>query len=176
MVRLDEFRRAARMPPKRAAVDVLDDFVKSKQLVRCDCGHLFEEHSGPGARASLQGTKPELPEGYCFHCSCARPKEPEADATNDRANHFKHCYSCGNDIPLPEQASDHCQDCDCLRDCSMCGDPFVFSAERFSDCEACAEELRKDAIKEIEEKLVCGMCGSKLEGSTFCPGCGGAVT
>ncbi len=84
-MKLDELRRhlRARKRTREEIADDMDAFLAEARLklARCDCSHLVEEHSGPGARASLRDTMPSLPTGYCYHCSCARPNPTISEKT-----------------------------------------------------------------------------------------------
>jgi len=74
-MKLDELRRQFRKRTQEEICAEVENFIarkRTKILERCDCGHLVEEHSGPDERATLRGTKPELPIGYCYHCPCTR--------------------------------------------------------------------------------------------------------
>lgn len=74
-MKLEELRRQFRKRTQEELCTELEGFIarkRTKILERCDCGHLAEEHAGPDERESLRGTKPELPIGYCYHCSCVR--------------------------------------------------------------------------------------------------------
>lgn len=84
-MKLEELRRQFRKRTQEELCTELEGFIarkRTKILERCDCGHLAEEHAGPDERDSLRGTKPALPIGYCYHCSCTRHK-PMPDATEE---------------------------------------------------------------------------------------------
>ena len=79
-MKLPDLRKALRAPSPSAfdfQASVRESRERTKILERCACGHLAEEHAGVDERESLRGTKPALPIGYCYHCSCTR-HNPEA--------------------------------------------------------------------------------------------------